>query len=98
MATAAAAVVAKARRDVVSHLMERNAVSTATAVRWVPERSLQQRILARFVRRGVIVQTAADTYYLDIPAYDRWQRSARKRAVLMMGGVAVVGAILAALA
>ena len=98
MATAAAAVVARARRDVISHFMERNAVSAAEAVRWVPERALKQRMLARFVRRGVVVETGEDTYYLDVPAYDRWRRSRRKRAAALIGGVAVVGAILAAFA
>ena len=109
MATAAAAVVARARRDVISHFMERNAVSAGEAVRWVPDRALKQRMLARagagragtaarFVRRGVIVETAQDTYYLDVPAYDRWRRSTRKRAAALIGGVAVVGAILAVLA
>ena len=98
MATAAAAVVARARRDVVSHFMERNAVSPDQAARWVPDRHLQRRIVGRFVRRGVLVETAPDTYYLDVPAYDRWRRSVRKRAALAIGGVAVVGAILAALA
>jgi hypothetical protein len=98
MATAAAAVVAKARRDVVSHFMERNAVSSDEAVRWVPDRHIQRRIVARFVGRGVLVETAPDTYYLDVPGYDRWRRSVRKRAALAIGGVAVVGAILAVLA
>jgi len=98
MATAAAAVVAKARRDVISYFMERNAVSADKAVRWVPERRIKQRMLARFERRGVIVETGQDTYYLDVPAYDRWRRSTRKRAAALIGGVAVVGAILAAFA
>jgi hypothetical protein len=98
MATAAAAVVAKARRDVISHFMERNAVSAAGAVKWVPDRRIKQRMLARLVRRGVIVETAQDTYYLDVPAYDRWRRALRKRAALLMGGVAAIGAIFAALA
>lgn len=98
MATAAAAVVAKARRDVISHFMERNAVSAAEAVQWVPDRAIQRRMLARFLRRGVVVQTADDTYYIDVPAYDRWRRSTRKRAAALIGGVAVIGAILAAFA
>jgi hypothetical protein len=98
MATAAAAVVARARRDVISHFMERNAASSAQAVRWVPDRRLQRRIIARFVRKGVLVETSADTYYLNVPAYDGWRRSVRKRAAMAMGGVAVVGAILVALA
>jgi hypothetical protein len=83
---------------VISHFMERNAVGAGGAVRWVPDRALKQRLLARLVRRGVIVETGEDTYYLDVPAYDRWRRSTRKRAAALIGGVAVIGAILAVLA
>lgn len=98
MATAAAAIVAKARREVVSHLMQNNAVSEGSAVRWVPDRRIQRRMLDRLVRRGVIVRTADDSYYLDVPAYDDWKTSLRRRAAIAVGGVAVIGAILAALA
>ena len=98
MATAAAAVVARARREVTSHFMQRNAVSPDSAVRWVPDRRLERRILNRFVRRGVLVEVREDTYYLDVPAYDRWRRSARKRFAIALGGVAAVAAIVAALA
>jgi hypothetical protein len=97
MATAAA-IVAKARRDVISHFMERNAVSSDAAVRWVPERHIQRRMLARLMRRGVLVETGEDTYFLDVPAYDRWKRTRRLRAVVLLAGVAVAGAAFAALA
>jgi CTP-dependent riboflavin kinase len=97
MATAAA-IVARARRDVISHFMERNAVSSDAAVRWVPERHIQRRMLARLIRRGVLVETGEDTYFLDVPAYDRWRRSLRLRTVVLLAGVAVVGAAFAALA
>jgi len=55
-------------------------------------------VLARLVRRGVIVETAPDTYYLDVPAYDEWRRTRRRRVAFAMGGVAVVAAIAALLA
>ena len=96
MATAAA-VVAKARRDVVSHFMQQNAVSPAQALQWVPDRRIRRRALARFVRQGVIIETGQDTYFLDVPAYDRWRRSTRKRVAMALAGVAAVGALLAAL-
>ena len=98
MATAAAAIVAKARRDVISHFMQLNGVGADAAVRWVPERHVQRRALARFVRQGVIVETADDTYYLDLPAYDRWHRAARKRLAIALAGVAAIGAAVAAFA
>lgn len=97
MATAAAAVVAKARRDVISHFMQQNAVSASAAIRWVPDRRVRRRILERFVRQGVIVEQAPDTFYLDIPAYDRWRRSSRKRVAIALAGLAAIGAAFAVL-
>jgi hypothetical protein len=95
MATAAAAVGAAMRR-VTSHLMSNNAVSGESAVYYVPDRGIQRRMLARLVRRGVIVETAPDTYYLDVPAYDAWRRGLRRRIALIFGGalLAGVGAVL----
>jgi len=98
MATAAAAVVARARRDVVSHFMQRNAVNPGAAVSWVPDRHIERRMLARFVNRGVIVETAPDTYYLDPPAYDDWRHSVRKRTGMAVVAVALIGAAAALLA
>ena len=88
MATAAVAV---AMRKVTSHLMSNNAVSPESAVAFIPDRYLQRRMLARLVRRGVIVETAPDRYYIDIPAYDRWRRGLRRRVALLLGGVALAG-------
>ena len=88
MATAAVAV---AMRKVTSHLMSNNAVSPESAVAYIPDSHLQRRMLARLVRRGVIVETAPDRYYIDIPAYDRWRRGLRRRVALLMGGVVLAG-------
>ena len=90
MATAAAAVGA-AMRKVTSHLMSNNAVSSETAVYFVPERRLQRRVLGRLIRRGVVVETAPDTYYLDVPAYDEWRRGLRRRIALIFGGALLAG-------
>jgi hypothetical protein len=77
--------------------MQENAVGPDRASAWVPERAIQRRMLARFVRRGVVVETAPDRYYLDLPAYDSWRRSVRKRAAFALLGVLVIGGALAAL-
>ena len=90
MATAAAAVAA-AMRKVTSHLMSNNAVSADSAVYFIPDRRLQRRMLARLVRRGVIVETEPDRYYLDVPAYDRWRRNLRRRIALIFGGAVLAG-------
>ena len=97
MATAAAAVAA-ARRRVISHFMQRNSVAPASAVQWVPERRLQRRQLDRLVRTGVLIETGRDTYYLDIPAYDRWRGRVRHRIAFLLLGLAAVCAAVAAIA
>ena len=71
--------------------MSNNAVNRESAVYFAPDRALQRRILHRLIRRGVIVETEPDNYYIDIPAYDRWRRTMRRRAALLVGGVAVAG-------
>jgi len=93
VATAAAAVVAKARPDVISHFMQSRAVDSGSAWRWVPDRPVQRRVLARLVRQGVLVETSADTYFLDLPAYDDWKRTLRRRIALLAGSAAAVAAL-----
>ena len=78
-------------RKVTSHLMSNNAVSADSAVYFIPDRRLQRRMLARLVRRGVIVETEPDHYYLDVPAYDRWRRNLRRRIALIFGGAVLAG-------
>jgi hypothetical protein len=92
----ASAAVAVAIRRVTSHLMSNNAVSAESAVTFVPARRLQARMLARLVRRGVIIETAPERYYLDLPAYERWRRGLRRRVALVLGGAlpASIGAAL----
>jgi hypothetical protein len=92
MATAAAAVVAKARRDVLSHFMQAHAVDSGSASRFIPSRRVQRRVLERMVRQGIVVETRQDTYFLHLPAYDDWKRSLRRRIALVGGLAAVLAA------
>jgi len=55
-------------------------------------------MLARFVTYRVIIEEAADTYFVDVAAYDSWRRSMRRRASMLLLGVGAIGALLAALA
>jgi hypothetical protein len=73
--------------------MSNNAVSAQSAIYYVPDRRIRRRVLERLVRRGVIVQAEPDTYYLDVPVYEEWRRSRRKRVAIAMGGVAAIAAI-----
>ncbi len=87
----ASAAVAVALRRIVSHLMANNAVSPDASVHYIPDRPLQRRMLERLIRRGVIVETGPDRYFLDVPAYDHWRRGLRRRIAMIFGGVLLAG-------
>jgi len=97
MATAAAAVVAKARRTVISHFMAANAVSPETAVPFSSDRRIERRIFDRFVAAKVVVPTPDDRYYLDVPAWDAYSKSRRRRVGMLLGGLAVAAGAAVAL-
>ena len=88
MATAAVAV---AMRKVTSHLMSNNAVSAEGAVPNVPGPASPAPHARAAGAARVIVETAPDRYFIDIPAYDRWRRRLRRRVALLLGGVVLAG-------
>lgn len=98
MATAAAAILAKRRRDILSQFLTANAVSADSAIAFDPDGPADRRLFARLERDGVIVAAKRGTYYVDVPAYDRWNRSRRRKVWLVLGGAIALGAVLAALA
>ena len=95
MATTAAAVMAKARRDVVSHFMAANAVSADSAVAYEPGRNIRQRQFERLCDSGVIRAAGDGKYWIDVARYDEWSRSRRKRVGIAVGTLAAIGAVLA---
>ena len=95
MATTAAAVMAKARRDVVSHFMSANAVSAESAVSYEPGRHIRQRQFERMCDAGVLRAAGDDRYWIDAPRYDEWSRSRRRRVGVAVGAVALIGAVIA---
>ena len=98
MATTAAAVMAKARREVVSHFMAANAVSAESAVSYEPGRHIRQQQFERMCDAGVLRATGDGRYWIDAPRYDEWSRSRRRRVGLAVGAVALIGAVIAMVA
>ena len=98
MATTAAAVMAKARREVVSHFMAANAVSAESAVTYEPGRHIRQQQFERMCDAGVLRATGDGRYWIDAPRYDEWSRSRRRRVGLAVGAVALIGAVIAMVA
>jgi hypothetical protein len=90
--TAAAAVVAKARRDVISYFLQQNAVSPENAVAYRPRRFIQRRQLARLLAAG-IVHESMKGYWVDVPRWDAATRARHRlvRALVMLAAGAAAG-------
>jgi hypothetical protein len=97
VATAAAAIMAKARRDVVGHFMTSNAVSPESAVAYEPSRRIQRRMFERMQRNGVLVPADKNRWFIDIPRYHESLNSRRKRVLGVLGAAIVAAAGLALL-
>lgn len=87
-----AAIVARARRRVISYFMTQNAVSPDKAIAFVSPRRIEQRMFDRFVAAKVLVWAEGGRYYLDVPAWDAYARRRRQRVGLFMGALAAAGA------
>lgn len=98
MATAAAAAVAKARRDVVSHFLSQNAVSAENAVPYAPPRRLRRRFVEKFVAAGILHTTPNGSYWIDVPRWHAANRTRRRRIGAAVGIAAVVAGLVAAFA
>ena len=79
MATAAAAAVARARRDVQHHFFSLDAVRPDRAVDFDPPTRLQRRQFERMRDRGIIHDTGDGRYWLDVVAYDVDLRARHRR-------------------
>src|SRR5690242_2870078 len=93
MATAAAAIIAKARRRILDHLMMANAVSPETAVGYEPNSIAQRRQFERLQGAGVIKEARTGEYWLDIPAYRDWANRRRRRIIALMVVVVIAVAL-----
>ena len=93
MATAAAALVARARREIQHHFFSHDAVRPDRAVPFDPGNGMERRQFERMVRRGIIHQTGAGSYWLDVVAYDVDLRARHRRvktALLVIIAILIV--------
>lgn len=92
----AAAAVAKARHDVLSHFMKAKAISKQNAVEYRPGRLLRGRQFARLRASGVIKDARGERYWIDIVRYEDWSRTRRRRLAVVTGAAALLAAVIAA--
>ena len=86
MATAAAAAIAKARRDIQHYFFSHDAVRPDRAVAFEAARMIEQRQFERMRSRGIIREAKPGFFWLDVVAYDidLRQRFTRVRTVLLV--------------
>jgi|SRR5690242_20482934 hypothetical protein len=93
MATAAAALVARARREIQHHFFSNDAVRPDRAVPFEPENHIERRQFERMVGRGIIREEGPGKYWLDVVAYDVDLRARHRRvkvALLVVIGVLII--------
>lgn len=99
-ATVAAAIVARARREVREHFEARNAFSAAQAVDYDPPDRMHERQFDLLVGRGILRSTGDGRHWIDREAARREEeqrRQALKKVLLIIVIGIVVAAIVAAL-
>lgn len=94
MATAAAAIVAKARRDIQHDFFSRDAVRPDRAIAFDADSHVQRRVFERWRRSGVMRQEADGRFWLDVVAYDvelRKQHGRVRTALLLIIAILLAG-------
>jgi hypothetical protein len=99
MATAAAAAVARARREIQHHFFSQDAVRPDRAVAFEPGTLIERRQFERLCTRGVIHEEKPGLYWLDVVAYDTdlRERFGRVRLALLTVVLALMVGLVAAL-
>lgn len=92
MATAAAAVVARAKRLIQHTFFSSDAVRPERAIPYEPDSRAERRIFERYRAAGAIHEASPGRYWLDLPAYDRLlqERFVRVRVALLFVIVALL--------
>jgi hypothetical protein len=94
MATAAAALVARARRQIQHHFFSNDAVRPDRAVSFDPPDGIERRQFERMKSRGIIHEERQGHYWLDVVAYDVDLRARHQRvkiALLVVIAILLIG-------
>ena len=79
MATAAAALAARARREIQHHFFSNDAVRADRAVAFDPANNFERRQFERLRRANVVHELPGGRYWLDVVAYDVTLRARHRR-------------------
>jgi len=93
MATAAAALIARARREIQHHFFSSDAVRADRAIPFEPATGIERRQFERMLGAGIIREERPDAYWLDVVAYDVDLRARHRRvkiALILLLAILVV--------
>jgi hypothetical protein len=74
MATAAAAILARARREVDELFFDKDAFSPNRAIEFEPRLPVQKRYLDQLIAEGTVHESAPGRYWLDLDVYRERRR------------------------
>ncbi|HEY7805713.1 MAG TPA: hypothetical protein VIC34_00805 [Croceibacterium sp.] len=98
MASAAAALAARARREIQHRFFAADAVRPDRAIAFAPANGYEERQFARLRDQGVIHEDTSGRCWLDLPAYDIALRARHQRVRLALIALAVLAGAYAAIA
>ena len=90
MATAAGALVARARREIQHHFFAEDAVRRDRAVTFIPASRIERRVFERWLARGVILDDGQGRYWIDVIAYDLSIRREHRIVRNILAAVALI--------
>ena len=93
MATAVAALMAKARREIENKFFDNNAFSADRAVEIEARVPVQQRFLDQLIAENIVHQVGPNSYWLDLKAYEKMRRARMIAAFWIIGLFLVVLAV-----
>ena len=84
MATAAAALIARARREIQHHFFAADAVRPDRAIAYEPGTGIESRQFARMRARGIVREEQPGQYWIDVVAYDVDLRERHRRVRILL--------------
>ena len=96
MATAAAALAARARREVEELFFDNEAFSPDRAVEFAPRMPIQRRYLEQLIAENIVHEVSPGRYWFDLVAYKERQRQRFVWSMRVLAVAAVVFILLLA--
>ncbi|MFL6758844.1 hypothetical protein [Sphingomonas sp.] len=96
MATAAAAIIGRLRREVDQLFFDNEAFSPDRAVEFEPRAPIQQRYLEQLIAEGVVREAGSGRYWLDLHIYEELRRQRFIWTMRVLGAATIIFLVIVA--